>query len=42
MTLDMLIQAFVKGERIKVKPMKGKDFKKLLVQLKKLRNVSHG
>lgn len=37
MTLDMLLQAFEKGEKVKFKAMKGKDFKALLNELAEAR-----
>lgn len=42
MTLDMLLQAFEKGEKVKSRAMTGKDFKQLLKQLGELKERNHG
>lgn len=42
MTLDMLLQAFEKGEKVKFKAMSGKDFKQLLKQLGELKGRHYG
>lgn len=41
MTLDMLIQAFEKGEQVKFKAMKGKDFKRLITLLRERNGANH-